>query len=454
MKKDMWIRFFVAGLIALVTIVGTTENAEAQKFRFRDLFKKTNTTSKSKKAAVPPAGKEESAENKAEPKKETTDLAKKDDTAKKTAETPVKPTSSTSGTAKTATSKPKEKSNTERLKSLAGKLDKAETDPDTLLRSARERFRTMKEKESSSRKEPVAVARPSETEKKVAAAKEAPKTEKTEAPKPEKPAVVAKAAPVAALVKSTEKPMTGSAVAGTAKTTGSSRPPSLASVTAVAPVSVVAAEKAPPGNLQTSPSRSDVPVPKPLVSKKEKQKKSAAADVMRITSDEVEMDDKKRTTTFIGNVDLQHPTFHLTSDRLLIYMNDEGGLGDTKKEDEEEVPFKQAVATGATVIVERANAKGGVDVGQSRKAVFDARTGDLVLSGGPPVLQSAGGLVETRSEDATITLKKDGNHSVNKGKGPAGTVVIPIDNGKKGGAAKKQPNLIPTKLNDISNRKK
>ena len=167
---------------------------------------------------------------------------------------------------------------------------------------------------------------------------------------------------------------------------------------------------------------------------------------MEITSDEVEMDNAKRTTAFIGNVILEHPTFHLESDRLLIYMNDVNGAS--------EAPFKQAVATGAKVIVKRLNDKGGEDVGQSRKAVYSAHTGDLVLSGGPAQLQSGERLVKTSSDDATITLKKDGNHSVKDRSTKGGnTVVIPIK-GTPGGGPSKGPSLLPGKFDDISTRKK
>ena len=51
----MWVKTFAAGLIAMAVIAGSVENAEAQKFRFRDLFKKTKATSTTKKSEAPPA---------------------------------------------------------------------------------------------------------------------------------------------------------------------------------------------------------------------------------------------------------------------------------------------------------------------------------------------------------------------------------------------------------------
>ncbi len=438
MKMYSGKRFFAAGLFALM-LVGTTaaESAEPQKFKFSDLFKKTKASS----------GKSSSTNKEAESKPATeadkTEEAGKKESSTKTPAKEVSPDTS-SKTKASAVSSLKEMADSDQLKSLTGQLDKVGSDPDALLRSARERFRKLKEKESSSKKEPVAVARSAEDGKKTAPVKAMPKAG-------DKELVKSKAAPVSATpVKATQKVVTAGVVTNTPKTSrvvDSSRPPSLASVTAVAAAPITTSREIPPENLQTSLAASDVPAPKPLVAKKLKKKSKSAPGVMEITSDEVEMDNEKHTTTFIGNVNLAHPTFHLKSDRLVIHMHEEGV--------ESEAPFKMAVATGARVIVERLNDKGGKDVGQSRKVVYDALTGDLVLSEGPPQLQSGASLVKTNSQSATITLKKDGNHSV-KDKGTKGVggakIVIPVGGGK-GGKGGKAPTLIPTKLGDISKRK-
>lgn len=125
---------------------------------------------------------------------------------------------------------------------------------------------------------------------------------------------------------------------------------------------------------------------------------------LEITSDDVQQDDEKQTATFTGNVDMRHPDFRLKCDHLLIYMNE--GTADPG------IPFKQAIATGARVIVKRTLNKGVKEVGESRKAVFEPKTGDIVLSEGPLRLQSGKALISTTSPNAIIVLRKDGSHRV------------------------------------------
>jgi lipopolysaccharide transport protein LptA len=443
-----------AGLIAVATISVTTGEVEAQsqKFKLRDLFQnKAEANSKAKQVeakggADKTADTTEPSTDKAEPTMEKADPAKSVEKA------PVK-TSASGDTTKVAasqestTGKLKELSKSEQLKSLTGKLDKAGGDPDALLQSARERFRAMKAEDSSSKAEPAAVTRSSAAVPATQKGTEA--TENQDAPAGKMAVVETQPSPVASPVSTAAKPVTGGAAVSGARTADSSRPPSLTSAVAVA--AVESEVEVPPENLQLSLAGSNVPPPRPLVPANEKK---GDTNAMEITSEEVEMDNAERTTTFIGNVDLKHPTFHLKSDRLLIYMNEENQSAEGKKsEGETDAPFKEAVATGARVIVERVNADGKKDVGQARKVVYDALTGDLVLSGGPPQLQSGGSLVKTYSESATITLKKNGNHSVSdKGVGGGNKVIIPVGKDNKGGESK-EPNLIPTKLGDISKRK-
>ncbi len=415
--------------VAMATVGsgGNVKAADSQKFKLSDLFKKSKsgsgkTKSKSTTSKTTTSATEKTAEKKAAPAATSTSKAATD-------------------TQSTASSS-KQMSTVDQLKSLTGQLDKAGTDPDALLRSARARFLKLKEQEAASKKKPATVVKKDSSTKKTEMAKPSSKVESP---------TVAKSQ--TAPVKTSEKPVTTAVVTSaskpvqTSRVVDPSRPPSLAPLTTVAAATVITSREVPAENLQTSLAASAVPAPKPLVAKKQKKKSKSAPSAMEITSDEVEMDNEKHTTTFIGNVYLVHPTFNLRSDRLVIYMHDESV--------ESEAPFKTAVATGARVIVERLNDKGGKDVGQSRKVNYDALTGDLILSGGPPQLQSGSSLVQTNSEEATITLKRDGNHSVkDKGskKGGGAKIIIPV-NGKKG-AGSKGPNLMPSKLGDISSKRK
>lgn len=424
-KKVLAVALGAAVVMATVGTGGKVEAADSQKFKLSDLFKKSKSGS----------GKTKS--------KSTTDKT----AAASTEKAAEQKSSSTTSTSKTATATPstasssKQMSTADQLKSLTGQLDKAGTDPDALLRSARARFLKLKEQEAASKKKPATVVKKDSSSKKAEVAKASPKVESKTVTKSQTAPETTEKAVTTAVVTSASKPVQ------TSRVVDPSRPPSLAPVTAVAAATVITSREVPAENLRTSLAASAVPAPKPLVAKKQKKKSKSAPRAMEITSDEVEMDNEKHTTTFIGNVHLVHPTFNLKSDRLVIYMHDEGV--------ESEAPFKTAVATGARVIVERVNDKGGKDVGQSRKVNYDALTGDLILSGGPPQLQSGTSLVQTNSEQATITLKRDGNHSVkDKGskKGGGAKIIIPV-NGKKGGGSK-GPNLIPSKLGDISSKRK
>ncbi len=131
--------------------------------------------------------------------------------------------------------------------------------------------------------------------------------------------------------------------------------------------------------------------------------------ILEITSDDVQQDDEKGAVIFTGNVDMKHIDFRLRCDDLLILME--------KGETEPGIPFKQAIAVGKRVVMERINAKGVKELGLSRKVVFNPRTGDIILSGGHPSLQSGKILIKTTSQNAIIILKKDGSHSIIDNKG-------------------------------------
>ncbi|NOX98505.1 MAG: hypothetical protein GXP30_02045 [Verrucomicrobia bacterium] len=403
MKKHIWLRIVAVAAVVLVTVAGPAQSEEKQKFKFGDLFKKTKPT-KTKKTGS----------------KSTEADKKKVDAATKTASSnnSAKPSS----TAGTTTSKSKEMSTADRLMELAKQQDLANTDPEALVRQSLVRMRALKERNSSSKKTtPKTVKKPESTNKSKEVAKVTP-------------------AKVTPPVNTVKKTVTAGEVKSVPKTAASNRPPSLAPVSAVVATAAVLQREAPPENLQASLVASNVPLPKSLVPEKLKKKKKSDQGGMEITSDAAETDMEANTVTFIGNVELEDPTFNLKCDRLVVFMNSENSNSTSQ--------FKEAIATGAMVIVERMNGKGEKDVGHSRKVVYDGHTGDIVLSGGPPVLQSDGRVVKTEAQDATITLKKDGNHRVDR----RGVFTIPVSS--KPGEKKKGPNLMPGNLNDISNRRR
>jgi lipopolysaccharide export system protein LptA len=200
-------------------------------------------------------------------------------------------------------------------------------------------------------------------------------------------------------------------------------------------------------------SPADVPAPIPLRPKYEREK--SANQAMEIESDESVMDNTQRIVTFQGNVFVNHPDFKLASDHLEIHLNEDGGLDgmaptplNAKANDSEDAPpFKRAIATGGMVEIEKIGADGKTQIAKARKADYDANTGDIVLSGGPPTLQSGTGFVNPSSPDALIILRGSGQHEVKGGVGGRNTFSIPI----KGGA-KTTTTPLSGSLDTITNR--
>lgn len=136
------------------------------------------------------------------------------------------------------------------------------------------------------------------------------------------------------------------------------------------------------------------------------------------------MREKEGLIIFRGDVFVVEPKFTLYGDELTVYQFKEG-----ESPDNDAGAIKTAIATGRIVEIKRLGTDGQAQVAQARRAVYDAVTGTVVLSGGPPVLQSGAQMVKTRSQDATITLTPDGNHSVKDSLG--NQIIIPM--GKKDG---------------------
>lgn len=197
----------------------------------------------------------------------------------------------------------------------------------------------------------------------------------------------------------------------------------------------------------------DIPAPIPLEPRYEKQKNSSS-DVMEIESDESIMDNNKRLITFVGNVIVTEPRFNLTSDKLEVWMNDDTNLdgssdsADSGAQAADKPPFKRAIATGGMVEIEKIGADGKVQIAKARKADYDAATGDIVLSGGPPTLQSGSGFVNPSSPDAVIILRADGNHQIKGGQGGRNKISIPLNRGSA--PATSGPSPLSGSLEDIT----
>jgi len=199
----------------------------------------------------------------------------------------------------------------------------------------------------------------------------------------------------------------------------------------------------------------DVPAPEDLQPKFHKAEPEVdSGPVMEITSDESILHnspEEERMVEFTGDVFLDHPGFNMTSDRLEVFLNDEEVEAAPVKEGESKPPFKRAVATGAMIKIVRINPDGETETAFARRADFDGVSGDVVLSGGPPQLQSGKVHVKPTGTEDKIYLLASGTYKVETQKvpttGASGRAVleIPVNSNSK----TKSPTFLPTQLDDV-----
>ncbi len=199
----------------------------------------------------------------------------------------------------------------------------------------------------------------------------------------------------------------------------------------------------------------DVPSPEDLKPKFDKAEPEAATGpVMEITSDESILHnspEEERMVEFTGDVFLDHPGFNMTSDRLEVFLNDEEVDAAPAKDGENKPPFKRAIATGAMIKIVRINPNGETETAFARRADFDGISGDVVLSGGPPQLQSGKIHVKPTGTEDKIYLLASGTYKVetstvpSTGKRGTAKLVIPIS----GDSKTQSPTFLPTQLDDV-----
>lgn len=248
-----------------------------------------------------------------------------------------------------------------------------------------------------------------------------------------KPAAIAVPMTAQPVASATATPAPAPAPAAAAAPPSPGTPPAPAAAPA-------AASQLPPAAAPSAALPADqIPEPQPLRPRFEKEK-GTADQTMEIQSDESVMDNNQRVVTFTGNVFVNHPEFKLTGDYLQIFLNEESDLdavgaaapqAASAGSEEEKPPFKRAIASGGMVEIEKIGADGKTQIAKARKADYDAATGDIVLSGGPPTLQSGSSFVNPSSPDALIILRGSGQHEVKGGAGGRNTFSIPIKGGAK-----------------------
>ena len=178
-----------------------------------------------------------------------------------------------------------------------------------------------------------------------------------------------------------------------------------------------------------------------------------------ITALEATFDNKTHQAVFIGKVVVKDPEFNVSCDKLTAYLKHEekreanapasGGATTTptapakpkpatprpatSAANSEEGPPKsgarkgggleRAIAEGSVMITQdKVEADGSVtkSVGRAKKAVYEASTGDIILTGRPQVQQGMSSIVST-DESTVITLNRDGRMTT---KGPHKTTLV------------------------------
>lgn len=163
-----------------------------------------------------------------------------------------------------------------------------------------------------------------------------------------------------------------------------------------------------------------------------------------ISSEELTFDQKTHTGIFKINVHVKNPDFTLTSDKLTAIMKAQKGAtpslgsvkasppvlstenGSTQLKASGSKPasasgqkdngggLERAIAEGNVVITRESLESDGTvsrNVGRGRKAVYEAATGDLVLTGRPEADQGINTIVAT-SEETVMTMNRNGKFDV------------------------------------------
>lgn len=221
------------------------------------------------------------------------------------------------------------------------------------------------------------------------------------------------------------------------------------------------------GSIELTPNNSTATTPAPSREKEDKEggkrKESSGNGTTEITADEGSFDQKERVAVFIKNVTVKNPQFNITCDKLTAYLHRDppktaeaikgatpgrGTAGTHAKPVPAATPvpigstggnpigtqrgsaadstqkggLEKAIAEGnVEIIQDKTDSDGNVerDIGHAKKAVYDAVTGDITLTGKPDVQQGLN-LCIALSEDTVMILNRAGSMKV---KGPHKTVI-------------------------------
>jgi len=150
----------------------------------------------------------------------------------------------------------------------------------------------------------------------------------------------------------------------------------------------------------------------------------AASETVITASKRLVLDAKGNEATFLGDVKVLDPRFSLNCEKLTAYLKRSGpeGKGGEGADAAKNRPpgassgggVEKAVAEGEVVIVQdKINDKGQIErsIGRGGKAVYDALTGNITLTGWPQVEQKQNTVVATE-EGTVIILNSKGTMEV------------------------------------------
>ena len=149
-----------------------------------------------------------------------------------------------------------------------------------------------------------------------------------------------------------------------------------------------------------------------------------------ITAREASFDQKTHQAVFGGDVKVVNPDFNINCDKLTAFLknneNKGNGAAAPRPPAEKKGPstggLEKAIAEGSVVITQDkvdSEGKPTRNVGRSKRAVYDAASGDVTLTGRPEVQQGINTIVAL-DESTVMVLNREGRMKVT---GPHKTVI-------------------------------
>lgn len=165
----------------------------------------------------------------------------------------------------------------------------------------------------------------------------------------------------------------------------------------------------------------------PLAPKKNEKEVKKPKGETEITALEATFDQKTREAVFIGEVIVKDPEFTVNCDRLTAVLKkqkdaapkaDPPPSNKPAASDEKGGGLDHAIAEAAkgkevTILQDKFEADGTItkNIGRAKKATYDAKTGDIVLTGSPSVQQGIN-LCIAQAEETVMTLNRNGRMRV------------------------------------------